>query len=97
MLKVATQVKVSEFSEAGFTMQYYRSIGIGSFREIVLWQPYEIGAPELLATCNFVEENQGQKGVFNCQFVFFGISDHFLKHIRVWIRGNYILSKDQSG
>lgn len=95
IIKTANPVPVSEISEAGFVMQYYRSIGVGSFREIVLWQPYEIGAPELLATCNFVEEI-GKDG-FKCHFVFFGISDHFLKHIRVWIRDNYILSKDASG
>jgi hypothetical protein len=95
IIKTANPVSVSEISEAGFVMQYYRSIGVGSFREIVLWQPYEIGAPELLATCNFVEEI-GKDG-FKCHFVFFGISDHFLKHIRVWIRDNYILSKDASG
>jgi hypothetical protein len=62
----------------------------------VLWQPYEIGSPELLATCNFVEENKGEKGVFNCHFVFFGIGDQFLKHIRIWIRDNYVLSKEGS-
>src|SRR6185312_15078671 len=95
IIKAANPVSVSEISEAGFVMQYYRPIGVGSFREIVLWQPYEIGAPELLATCNFVEE--GGKDISKCHFVFFGISDHFLKHIRVWIRDNYILSKEAGG
>jgi hypothetical protein len=95
VIKTANPVTVSEFSEAGFVMSYYRPIGVGSFREIVLWQPYEIGAPELLATCNFVEE--GGKDSHSCHFVFFGISDHFLKHIRVWIRDNYIHAKEGGG
>jgi hypothetical protein len=90
-------VTVNEISEAGFVMQYYRSVAVGSFREIILWQPYEIGAPELLATCNYCEENPAQKGSYNCHFVFFGISDHLLKRIRVWIRDNYILSKEGQG
>lgn len=94
VIKAANPVKVSELSEAGFVMQYYRPISIGSFREMVLWQPYEIGAPELLSNCNYTEEKQGEKGVFNCHFVFFGMTDHFLKNIRVWIRDNYILSKE---
>jgi hypothetical protein len=94
IIKVVTPIKVNELSEAGIVMEYYRPMSLGSFREMVLWQPYEIGAPELLATCNFVEESPGQKGVYNCHFVFFGISDHFLKHIRVWIRDNYVLSKE---
>ncbi len=94
IVKTANPVTVTEISEAGFAMQYYRPITIGSFREIVLWQPYEIGAPEMLAACNFYEESS-EKGVFNCHFVFFGSTDFFLRHIRVWIRDNYILSKSK--
>jgi hypothetical protein len=94
VLKTVNPVKVTEISEAGFIMEYYRPISLGNFREVVLWQPYEIGAPELLATCNFVEENASQKGVHNCHFVFFGATDFFLRHIRVWIRDNYVLSKE---
>ncbi len=94
IIKAANPVKVSELSEAGFVMEYYRAISIGSFREMVLWQPYEIGAPELLSNCNYTEEKQGEKGVYSCHFVFFGMTDHFLKNIRVWIRDNYIMSKE---
>ncbi len=93
-VKSVNPVKVTEISEAGFIMEYSRAIDIGNFREVVLWQPYELGAPELLATCNFTEENPGQKGVYNCHFVFFAASDYFLKHIRIWIRDNYVLSKE---
>lgn len=98
IIKAVNPVTVKELSEAGVVMQYYRPITLGSFRELVLWQPYEIGSPELLATCNFVEPSQTDKGIFNCHFVFFGIGDNFLKHIRIWIRDNYVLSKEgQSG
>lgn len=97
IIKTATPVDVSELSEAGVVMQYYRPINLGSFREFVLWQPYEIGAPELLATCNFVEESPSEKGIYNCHMVYFGISDIFLKHIRIWIRDNYVLSKEGGG
>jgi hypothetical protein len=96
-IKSVNPVTVTEISEAGFVMKYNRPITIGSFREIVLWQPYEIGAPELLATCNFVEESESEKGTFKCHFVFFGINDYFLKVIRVWIRDNYILTKESQG
>jgi hypothetical protein len=96
LLKVANPVKITEFSEAGFIMEYGRAIEIGSFREVVLWQPYEVGAPELMATCNYCEEVQGSKGSFLNHFVLFGMHDLFLKSIRVWIRNNYILSKEKS-
>lgn len=93
-IKAVNPVTVIEISEAGFTMRYNRPISLGSFREIVLWQAHETEAPELLASCNFVEESTSEKGVYNCQFVFFGITDASLKHIRIWMRDNYILSKD---
>lgn len=94
LLKTVNPAKVTEISEAGFVMEYTRAIELGSFREVVLWQPYEIGAPELLATCNFVEESASEKGVYHCHFVFFAATDYFLKHIRLWIRDNYVMSKE---
>jgi hypothetical protein len=96
-VKAVNPVDVKEISEAGFVMEYYRQVSVGSFREIVLWQPYEINAPELISTCNFVEESKEKKGSYSCHFIFFGITDIFLKHIRVWIRDNYILSKEGKG
>lgn len=96
IIKAANPIKVTEISEAGFVMEYYRSIDIGDFREMVLWQPYEVGAPELLAQCNFSEPSKDKKGVVYNHFIFFGATDHFLKHIRVWIRDNYVLSKVKS-
>jgi hypothetical protein len=95
VIKVASPVEISELSEAGLIMTYYRPIRIGSFREFVLWQPYEVGAPELQAQVNFVEEAADKK--YNIHLVFFGMSDRFLKHIRVWIRDNYITSKAGKG
>lgn len=96
VIKVANPIRVTEISEAGFIMEYYRPIPIGSFREMVLWQPYEIGAPEMLATCNFHEELEGKKGTFANHFVFFGAQDSKLKRIRVWILDNYVDAKQKA-
>lgn len=90
----ASPVQISEISEAGLVMQYYRSISLGSFRDFVLWQPYEAGAPRVIATCNYFEET-AQKGIFSNHFVFYGMTDLFLKSIRIWIRDNYINQKEQ--
>lgn len=90
----ASPVQISEISEAGLVMQYYRSISLGSFRDFVLWQPHEVGAPRVIATCNYFEES-AQKGIFNNHFVFYGMTDLFLKSIRIWIRDNYITQKEQ--
>lgn len=95
-IKVANPIRVTEISEAGFIMEYYRPIPVGSFREMVLWQPYEIGAPEMIATCNFHEEIEGKKGTFANHFVFFGAQDSKLKRIRVWILDNYVDAKQKA-
>jgi hypothetical protein len=95
--KAATPIEISEFSEAGLVIKYYRPISIGAFREFVLWLPHELDLPEFLATCNYNEESQGEKGVFFNHFVFFGLNDHFLKHIRRWILQNHVHSKESEG
>lgn len=95
-LKVANPVEITEISEAGLVMKYYRAIGIGSFREFILWRPDELENPEIIGTVNYSEPNKdGDKGVFN-HFVFFGMKDYYLKHIRLWLREAYIKAKDKS-
>ncbi|MBC7371660.1 MAG: hypothetical protein H7326_08850, partial [Bdellovibrionaceae bacterium] len=95
--KVANPIEISEFSEAGLVVKYYRPISIGAFREFILWLPHELDLPEFLATCNFSEENKAEKGQHFNHFVFFGMSDHFLIHIRRWILQNHVLSKEAEG
>lgn len=95
MIRTANSVAISEISEAGLKLNYYRPISPGSFREFVLWQPYEYGAPELKATCNFSEPGSNKDHVNH--FVFFGITDHYLKAIRLWIRENYVHQKEKGG
>ena len=41
--EVGNPVQVTEISEAGLVMNYYRAITIGSFRRFILWFPVEIG------------------------------------------------------
>lgn len=93
IIKTAGPVAISEISEAGLILSYNRNLPLGTFREFMLWQPYEVGAPELAANCNFVEEKG--KGEFQIHFVFFGVTDHFLKAVRLWIRENYVLQKEK--
>lgn len=92
--KAASPIEISEFSEAGLVMKYYRAITPGAFREFILWLPQELDLPEFLATSNYNEENANEKGVFFNHFVFFGMNDHYLKHIRRWILQNHVLSKE---
>ncbi|MCC7403507.1 MAG: hypothetical protein IT288_03835 [Bdellovibrionales bacterium] len=39
------------------------------------------------------EEIQGQKGMFSCAFIYYGITDAFLKFCRAWIRDTYAAKK----
>jgi hypothetical protein len=92
--KVANPIEISEFSEAGLVLKYHRPISIGAFREFVLFLPNELDLPEILASSNFHEENKNEKGVIFNHFVFFGMNDHYLRHIRRWILKNHVDSKE---
>lgn len=94
-LKVANPVEITQISEAGLVMKYYRAISIGAFREFILWRPEENETPEIIGTVNFHEEDKGGKEFFVNHFVFFGMRDHYLKHIRLWLRDAYIKQKEK--
>lgn len=95
ILKVANPVEITQISEAGLVMKYYRAISVGAFREFILWRPEETEIPEIIGTVNFHEEDKGGKEFFFNHFVFFGMKDHYLKHIRLWLREAYIKQKDK--
>ncbi|MEN0058612.1 MAG: hypothetical protein AAGB31_07240 [Bdellovibrio sp.] len=95
-IKVANPVEITQISEAGLILKYYRSISIGSFREFILWRPKELETPEIIGTVNFNEKDKGGGAYFLNHFVFFGMKDHYLKHIRLWLLDAYIKTKDPS-
>jgi hypothetical protein len=94
LIKSAMPVTVKEISEAGLVMEYHRSIDLGTFREFILWREDEVNVPEVLGNCNFFEKEA--KTTKN-HFVFFGVSDHIAKYLRVWIREAYIHAKNANG
>lgn len=94
LLKVANPVEITQISEAGLVLKYYRAISIGAFREFVLWRPEESDTPEIIGTVNFHEKDKNADYFLN-HFVFFGMKDLYLKHIRLWLREAYIKAKDK--
>lgn len=96
VIHVSNPVKLVEVSEAGLVIEYYRELPVGSFREFVFWMPNEVDVPVLLAQCNFTERSQGGGG-YRCHFIFFGMHDAQLKHLRLWMRHNYVEAKQKSG
>ncbi|MFP5520250.1 MAG: hypothetical protein ACLGGX_10120 [Bdellovibrionia bacterium] len=91
---VSNPVELKEVSEAGVVLRYYRELPVGTFREFIFWMPNEVDIPEIVGQCNYVEYDKEAKS-YNCHFVFFGMRDFHLKHIRLWILQNYIESKKE--
>lgn len=94
-LKVANPVEITQISEAGLVMKYYRAISTGAFREFILWRPEETEIPEIIGTVNFHEEDKSGQEFFYNHFIFFGMKDHYLKHIRLWLREAFIKQKEK--
>lgn len=94
-LKVANIVKISEICELFLTITYSRELSFKSFREFVFIGDDETQAIELPAFCHFVDSTGASKGQdgkasITHQFVFFAMTDHYLKQIRLWLLQNYI-------
>ncbi len=50
----------------------------------------------VLGRCYFCLKDQKDPSIYHCFFMFFGVTDSFLKHIRKWIREEYVNKKEQS-
>lgn len=96
IIRVANPVEIAELSEGGIVMNYYRAISPGSFRQFVLASTSETFI-EYRAACNYSSEHPTEKDLFQNHFVFFGITDAYLKSIRLWILENHVQSKQQEG
>lgn len=96
IIRAANPVQLEEISEAILVINYYRTIEPLSFREFVLWQPYEISAPELCGVVHAIDSEGDDKNPAKIRFTFFGVRDHQLKAIRLWILNNYIHQKDNA-
>lgn len=91
VIRVANPITLTTISEAILTMKYYRSISFHSFRRFCLPSKEGEERLELLGACFYSEK---KKDHFINHFVFFGITDKYLKYIRKWILERYISSKD---
>lgn len=95
-LKALTMVKISEICELYVNFIYTRELPMETFREFAFIGDDEGQIVELPAFCNFSEKDKKKddgKDVFFHQFVFWGMTDHYLKQIRIWLLSNYIKKK----
>lgn len=93
IITVANPIEVSSISEACLTIKYYRPISFHAFRRFCLPSSNGSRADELLASCFY---NEKKDGVYINHFVFFGITDKYLKYLRKWILERYIASKESA-
>jgi len=102
-IKVSKEVKIESISEANLVMQYSRKIPVGEFRAFYMPMQQKkddnttgVQIEEILARCHFTAEPESKDAGNKLYFVFFGMNDHYLKHIRKWILDYYVTKKSKS-
>ncbi len=90
-IKVALPLQIESIAESLLIFNYHRRLKAGEMRGFVLNSPGEKDSPEIKAMYNYGDKT-GDDTV-KCFFVLFGIRDFQLKHIRRWIKSQYIQSK----
>lgn len=94
IIKAANTIKVSEVNEVFINFHYSRELDVQTFREFIFVKGEDDQAIEIPAFCQFKEKVQntqpGDKNIYFHQFVFFAMTDHFQKEIRLWLLQDYI-------
>lgn len=95
VIKAANTIKLSEVNEVFINFLYSRELEAQSFREFIFITGNDESAIEIPAFCHFKEKAKntqaGDKNIFFHQFIFYAMTDHFQKEIRLWLLQNYIL------
>lgn len=94
-IKTAWPLTIDSVSEVHISFKYPRQIQIGDVRRLILPLEAEANVPEVLAICRYCEKLSGEG--YRCDFLFFAVKDAQLKHIRQWIKKNYIDEKSKTG
>lgn len=96
-LKALNMVKLTEICELYLNFTYYRELPLETTRQFAFISEDETQIVELPGFCNFTEKSQKKdehgKEQFLHQFIFWGMTDHYLKQIRIWLLSNYIQKK----
>lgn len=92
--KATNLVKLSEICELYLIFTYHRELPKQSYREFAFITEDENQMIQLPAFCSFTKKADPEPGSqvsgFEHQFNFWGMTDHYLKQIRVWLLHNYI-------
>ena len=93
-IKTALPLIIDSISEIHVSFKYSRHIRLGDVRRLILLIPNTQSMPEILAVCRYCEEVSPK--IYQCDFLFFAVQDRQLRHLRQWIKLNYILEKNKN-
>jgi hypothetical protein len=95
-IKAANTVKVIDVNEVYINFNYSRELNFNSFREFIFLKDEDDTMIEVPAFCHFKDKAKNveasDKNIYFHQFVFFGMTDHFLKEIRLWLMHNHVIN-----
>ncbi len=95
--KIAKEVHLNEVAEFGFQIKssipFREDIFLRFFSPLFLDETGD----GVLGRCTTCTADPNEKDSFGCFFTFFGVTDAQLKHIRNWIREDYVSKKDEAG
>lgn len=91
----AKPVKLISISEYGVTLELTRPLRDGTF--LFLRQGIFDKAPNACLCARSYISEQRDKNIFHVSFMYYGIQDDFLKHVRSLVKELYALEKSQEG
>ena len=95
--KIGKEVSLDEVAEFGFQVKSAIPLREDIFLRFFSPLFLDESGDGVLARCTSCTPNPNEKDSFGCFFTFFGVSDGQLKHIRNWIREDYVSKKDEAG
>jgi len=99
-MKAALKVKISDICEVSVNFIYNRELPLRTFREFIFLTDDETKLTELRGICHYTEKAQstepGAGPSFFHQYMFYGMTDHYLKQIRIWLLQNYIVTHQKN-
>lgn len=99
-MKATSKVKISDINEVSLSFTHYRELPLRTFREFIFITEDETKLIELRGICHYTEKAQstepGAGPSFIHQFMFYGMTDMYLKQIRLWLLQNYIVQNQKN-
>lgn len=94
--KISKEVRLNEVAEFGFQIKSSIPLREGIFLRFYSPLFLDETGEGVLGRSTSCTQDPNEKDSFGCFFTFFGVTDAQLKHIRNWIREDYVNKKDSA-